>query len=146
MSIFATHLSTCLYNVLIPNFRDRFRTTVNVLGDCFGVGIVQRYSRKQLGPPPPPITTSQTHSTYTPSPKEEERAGASSPVYGSSGGVVYTSPVDSLTNDGPSLLHDSEDTLVLPSGAPSRMAQQDSHKLEGGPDSVPTSDRDETKL
>lgn len=29
-------------------YRDRFRTTVNVLGDSFGVGIVQHYSRKQL--------------------------------------------------------------------------------------------------
>ena len=30
------------------NFRDRFRTTVNVLGDSFGTRIVERLSRKQL--------------------------------------------------------------------------------------------------
>lgn len=34
--------------------RDRFRTTVNVLGDTFGVGIVHHYTRKQLGPYPKP--------------------------------------------------------------------------------------------
>ncbi len=42
------------------NIRDRFRTTVNVLGDSFGVGIVQHYSRKQLGKLPNPSTTSST--------------------------------------------------------------------------------------
>ena len=35
--------------------RDRFRTTVNVLGDTFGVGIVEHHSRKQLGPFPKPL-------------------------------------------------------------------------------------------
>jgi Na+/H+-dicarboxylate symporter len=29
--------------------RDRFRTTLNVMGDAFGAGIVQHLSRKQLG-------------------------------------------------------------------------------------------------
>ena len=33
--------TTCYY-------RDRFRTTVNVLGDSFGARIVERLSRKQL--------------------------------------------------------------------------------------------------
>ena len=28
--------------------RDRFRTTVNVFGDCVGVGVISRLSRKQL--------------------------------------------------------------------------------------------------
>lgn len=49
----------------IPTCSDRFRTTVNVLGDSFGVGIVQHYSRKQLShdPPPPPTTPESTGST-----------------------------------------------------------------------------------
>ena len=39
--------------VLLPStfnfcYRDRLRTTVNVFGDCVGVGIVARHSRKQL--------------------------------------------------------------------------------------------------
>jgi hypothetical protein len=41
---------------------DRFRTTVNVAGDCFGAGIVNHYSKKKLAsaapnhPPPSPPT------------------------------------------------------------------------------------------
>lgn len=30
-------------------FRDRFRTVVNVLGDAYGAGIVQKLSRRELG-------------------------------------------------------------------------------------------------
>ena len=45
-----------LYCVFLLN-RDRFRTTVNVLGDSFGVGIVQHYSRKQLGNLSKPATS-----------------------------------------------------------------------------------------
>lgn len=36
------------YNLLFYGYRDRFRTTVNVLGDSFGARIVERLSRKQL--------------------------------------------------------------------------------------------------
>lgn len=47
-------------NLIPSHFRDRFRTTVNVLGDTFGVGIVQHYSRKQLGPVPPNLISAAT--------------------------------------------------------------------------------------
>ena len=50
------------------NCSDRFRTTVNVLGDSFGVGIVQHYSRNQLAKDAP-LTDSST--TTTPSHKSE---------------------------------------------------------------------------
>lgn len=30
------------------NFRDRFRTVINVMGDAFGAGIVAHYSKKEL--------------------------------------------------------------------------------------------------
>ncbi len=39
---------------------DRFRTTVNVLGDSFGVAIVQHYSQKQLAKDSPPAGSSTT--------------------------------------------------------------------------------------
>ena len=47
---------------LFHNCSDRFRTTVNVLGDSFGVAIVQHYSQKQLAKDSPP-TGSGTTST-----------------------------------------------------------------------------------
>ena len=107
-----------------------------MLGDCYGVGIVQRYSRKQLGTPPPPITSAQTDTTYSPS--KEEDSGAGSPAYGSSSGVAYVSTGDPSKNVSPSALHDSEDTSTNKNAL--------SLKLDGGPDSAVTSDRDETKL
>ena len=50
-----------LYLNLFPSFncsyvlwcRDRFRTTINVFGDCVGVGVVSHLMRKQLNAPPP---------------------------------------------------------------------------------------------
>ena len=49
--MFRTSLNI-LYYIFCILFRDRFRTTVNVLGDAFGAGIVYHYSKKQLGPLP----------------------------------------------------------------------------------------------
>ena len=44
-SIWAAYLIEC---TIFYTYRDRFRTTVNVLGDSFGARIVERLSRKQL--------------------------------------------------------------------------------------------------
>ena len=91
--------------------RDRFRTTVNVLGDCYGVGIVQRYSRKQLGPPPPPVVSQSPKTTPTISTVEER---AHSPIYGSSNGAPCVSPTGSLMNDGStSVLESGIDALLV---------------------------------
>ena len=47
-------------------YSDRFRTTVNVFGDCVGVGIVTRFSKKQLSKPQ---TTPPSHQSENPSDK-----------------------------------------------------------------------------
>ena len=102
---------SALLHVLIPFHRDRFRTTVNVLGDCYGVGIVQRYSRKQLGPPPPPVVSQSPKTTPTISTVEER---AHSPIYGSSNGAPCVSPTGSLMNDGStSVLESGIDALLV---------------------------------
>jgi len=63
-------------------FSDRFRTTVNVLGDSFGAGIVYHYSKKQLGPLPevkaPKDRTSSTSTeTYNESGEDKKMFDAS---------------------------------------------------------------------
>ena len=51
--------------ILFQHFSsDRFRTTVNVFGDCVGVGIVTRFSKKQLSNPQ---TTPPSHQSENPS-------------------------------------------------------------------------------
>lgn len=122
-------------------FRDRFRTTVNVLGDCFGVGIVQHYSRKQLGTPSPPVVSAQEGTSFPLSPREE-RAGASSPLYGSSNGGDYVAPTDSLMHVGPSVLRESEGTTTDSKD----IVNNNIHTLGGGSDSAPSTDKDETNL
>ncbi len=52
-----------------PLSSDRFRTTVNVLGDSFGVGIVHHYSRKQLSREPPLPSTPESSQISTPAHK-----------------------------------------------------------------------------
>lgn len=37
-----------MYYLVLLHFRDRFRTTVNVCGDCFGAGLVEYLSRNDL--------------------------------------------------------------------------------------------------
>lgn len=37
-----------IYNVMLIFPRDRFRTTVNVLGDSLGAGIVNQFSQNEL--------------------------------------------------------------------------------------------------
>ena len=115
--------------------RDRFRTTVNVLGDCFGVGIVQRYSLKQLGPRPAEGDSVQPTATEAPPTKEER---ARSPLYGSSNGALRASPTTQHVNFNPSLLHES--------GREGDGSVENSHQLDGGPDSAVSTDKDETKL
>lgn len=44
-------------------YRDRLRTVVNVFGDCVGVGIVSRFSKKQLMTSPPLSTGPPTNDT-----------------------------------------------------------------------------------
>ena len=110
---------------------------MNVLGDCFGVGIVQRYSRKQLGTPPSPITNAQADTTY--SPPKEVGSGAGSLEYGSSSGVAHVAPGDSPPSFSSRALHDSEDVST-------NNVLKNALKLDGGPDSVVTTDRDETNL
>ena len=100
-----------------------------MLGDCFGVGIVQHYSRKQLGTPPPPVVNAQ-------------EGAASSPSYGSSNGGDYVAPTDSLMHVGPSVLHESDGKTT----GGKDTVNKNSHKLEGGSDSAPSTDKDETNL
>ena len=72
----------------LPPHRDRFRTTVNVLGDTFGVGIVQYYSKKQLGHLPdhatPPQQAGEGDENSADSATNSNREGAHSPDYGAS--------------------------------------------------------------
>lgn len=73
--------------------RDRFRTTVNVLGDTFGVGIVGHYSRRQLERLPPTETELRPTSSASSETREDLqdlsdrfghlREGVRSPDYGS---------------------------------------------------------------
>ena len=128
---------------IIPFRRDRFRTTVNVLGDCYGVGIVQRYSRKQLGPPPPPIVTQPSKTTTTVSTLEER---ACSPTYGSSNGAPCVSPTDSLMNDGSTLVLESGVDALTASSNHEDKTVRDEHRLQGPRDSADSTDRDETNL
>ena len=121
-------------------FRDRFRTTVNVLGDCFGVGIVQCYSRKQLGPRPTDVISIQPDTTEAP-PTKDDRSGANSPLYGSSNGAVSLSPTASLVHH-----VDFNPTLLHGSGEVADHRVDSSHQLVGGPDSATSTDKDETKL
>lgn len=136
------HLCKCM-SVLIPFHRDRFRTTVNVLGDCYGVGIVQRYSHKQLGPPPPPVVSQPPKTTPTISTAEER---AHSPTYGSSNGAPCVSPTDSLMNEGStSVLESGVDALTVSTSHKGKTVQ-DQHRLQGPRDSADSTDRDETNL
>lgn len=32
----------------MPRFRDRFRTSINIIGDAYGAGIVHHLSKKEL--------------------------------------------------------------------------------------------------
>jgi hypothetical protein len=41
------HFSLCYFNL---HFRDRIRTSVNILGDGIGAGIVDHLVRNELGP------------------------------------------------------------------------------------------------
>ena len=132
-----------LLYVLIPFHRDRFRTTVNVLGDCYGVGIVQRYSRKQLGPPPPPVVSQSPKTTPTISTVEER---ARSPMYGSSNGAPCVSPTDSLMNDcSTSVLESGTDALSVSTSHKSKTVE-DQHQLQSPRDSADSTDRDKTNL
>lgn len=128
-----------LLYVLIPFRRDRFRTTVNVLGDCYGVGIVQRYSRKQLGPPPPPVVSQSPKTTPTISTVEER---ARSPTYGSSNGVPCVSPTDDRSA---SVLESGTDALSVSTSHKSKTVE-DQHQLQSPRDSADSTDRDETNL
>ena len=42
------HCLSCLIYYFIFFYRDRFRTTVNVLGDSIGAGVVEHMSRDDL--------------------------------------------------------------------------------------------------
>lgn len=77
--------------------RDRFRTTVNVLGDCFGVGIVQYYSRKDLNKATnngAPTTNPQPVSmeSNTASPNDSLRRNSSNDY-----GISHSPPLPPLT-------------------------------------------------
>jgi Na+/H+-dicarboxylate symporters len=41
-------ISSIRYDDILCNFRDRFRTTINVLGDSIGAGIVDHMSKAEL--------------------------------------------------------------------------------------------------
>ena len=71
-----THVIYCLLILFLFLFyffySDRFRTVVNVYGDCIGVGIVAHLSRKQLED-----SSSRGQSSSTPA-REDERGQDSS--------------------------------------------------------------------
>ena len=77
-------ISYVLYTLVFV-CRDRFRTTVNVAGDCFGAGIVYHFSKKKLdsfssssSPPSPPPSSPppspQTGTKLSPYPPTPTRA------------------------------------------------------------------------
>ena len=98
--------------VCIYIFSDRFRTTVNVLGDCFGAGIVYHFTRKHLEsatlPPSsssPSSPSSDINSTAKDSPLtdkkfegENNQVTMSSPQTGSGG--IPTADLDKRNTGG----------------------------------------------
>ena len=99
----------------VLTFRDRFRTTVNVLGDTFGVGIVQHYSRKQLGPLPSTSDHSTTAFSTLPDTLASQHHDSYDQLHVSSDGVGNTK--NQLSQYGSALAYDSDSppSHIIPS-------------------------------
>lgn len=54
-------------------YRDRFRTVINVLGDAYGAGIVEKLSEAELGRKPSSLTAAEleTHHASSGVPQDE---------------------------------------------------------------------------